>query len=287
VGWQDQFLATKFFVPVAPHVLIARPRLFSLLDEGRQCPLTLVSAPAGFGKTTLVSAWVQTLPARDIHVAWVSLDEADNDPVHFLAYVLTALDREQPGMCSEFLTYMRTQHSPLLQSALMALINRLAEQPEQFLLVLDDYHLVTEEAIHRSLTYLVDHLPLQLRIILATRADPPLPLSRLRARSQLLEVRAEQLRCTVDETSAFLQKVMNVVLEDAAIQQVTSRTEGWLVGMQLVGLSLPNFETGSVSRDRLRTWIPCSPRSPRPHDRKARQIILYLIPQSGSHCSTP
>jgi len=251
VGWQDQFLATKFFVPVPPHILIARPRLFSLLDEGRQRPLTLVSAPAGFGKTTLVSAWVQTLPARDIRVAWVSLDEADNDPVHFLAYVLTALDREQPGMCSELLTYMRTQHSPLLQSALMALINRLAEQPEQFLLVLDDYHLVTEGAIHRSLTYLVDHLPLQLRIILATRADPPLPLSRLRARSQLLEVRAEQLRCTVDETRAFLQKVMNVVLEDAAIQQVTSRTEGWLVGIQLVGLSLQGRTSPSPSVDLL------------------------------------
>src|SRR5260370_35333986 len=105
-------------------------------------------------------------------------------------------------MCSEFLTYMRTQHSPLLQSALMALINRLAEQPEQFLLVLDDYHLVTAEAIHRSLTYLVDHLPRQLRVILATRADPPLPLARLRARSQLLEVPAGHLRWTADATSA-------------------------------------------------------------------------------------
>ena len=212
---------------MAPHTLIARPRLFSLLEEGRQRPLTLVSAPAGFGKTTLLSAWVQALSPGNPHVAWVSLDEADNDPVHFLSYVLTALDRAQPGMCTEFLTYVRTQHSPALQSVLMELINRLAEQVEQFLLILDDYHLVTEEAIHRSLTYLIDHLPLQLRIILATRTDPPLPLSRLRARGQLLEVRAEHLRCTLDETRAFLQRVMNIVLEDAAIQQVTNRTEGW------------------------------------------------------------
>ena len=251
LGWQDHLLATKFFVPVAPHALIARPGLFSLLDEGRRCPFTLVSAPAGFGKTTLLSAWVQTLPARDTRVAWISLEEADNDPVRFWMYVFTALDRLQPGMCTQFLTYMRTQHSPLLQSALMALINRLAEQPEQFLLVLDDYHLVTEEAIHRSLTYLLEHLPQQLRIILATRANPPLPLSRLRARGQLLEVRAEQLRCTVDETRAFLQKVMNIVLEDAAIQQVTNRTEGWLVGMQLVGLALQGRTTYTPSVDLL------------------------------------
>ncbi len=249
--WQELLLATKFFVPVAPHALIARPRLFSLLDEGKQRPLTLVSAPAGFGKTTLLSAWVQMQPPRKPRVAWVSLEEADSDPVHFLTYVLTALDRAQPGMCTEFLTYVRTQHSPHLQSVLMALINRLAEQPEHFLLVLDDYHLVTEEAIHRSLTYLVDHLPQQLQIILLTRADFPMPLSRLRARGQLLEVRAEQLRCSVEETRAFLQKVMHIVLDDAAIQQVTSRTEGWLVGMQLVGLSLQGRTTLSPSVDLL------------------------------------
>src|SRR5262249_15472507 len=204
-----------------------------------------------FGKTTLVSAWVQTLLASNTRVAWVSLDEQDNDPVRFWLYVFTALDRLQPGMCTEFLIYMRTQHSPHLQSALMALINRLAEQPAPFLLVLDDYHLVTEGAIHRSLTYLVEHLPQQLRIILVTRLDPPLPLTRLRARSQLLEVRAEQLRCSVDETRAFLQNVMNIVLEDAAIQQVTSRTEGWLAGMQLVGLSLHGRTTNSSSIDLL------------------------------------
>ena len=238
MDWQDQYLFTKFFMPAVPHTAIARPRLFSLLDKGRERSLTLVSAPAGFGKTTLLSAWVQAQPPGNPLVAWVSLDEVDNDPVRFWGYVLTALDRAQPGMCTELQTYMRTQHSPHLQSALMALINRLAEQHEQFLLVLDDYHLITEEAIHSSLMYLVEHLPLQLRIILLTRADPPLPLTRLRARGQLLEVRVEQLRCSVDETRAFLQKVMNIVLEDAAIQQVNSRTEGWLVGMQLVGLSL-------------------------------------------------
>ncbi len=247
----DQLLSTKFFVPVSSHALVSRPRLSTLLDEGLRRSLTLISAPAGFGKTTLLSAWVQTLPQETTRVAWVSLDEQDNDPVRFWMYVFTALDRSQPGMFSEFVTYMRTQHSPHLPSALMAFINRLEEQPAPFLLVLDDYHLMTEDAIHRSLTYLVEHLPQQLRIILVTRVDPPLPLSRLRARSQLLEVRAEQLRCTVDETRAFLQKVMNIVLEDAAIQLITSRTEGWLAGMQLVGLSLHGRTTHSSSVDLL------------------------------------
>ena len=132
VGWQDQLLATKFFVPVASHALIARPRLFSLLEEGRQCPLTLVSAPAGFGKTTLLSAWVHTLPARESRVAWVSLDEQDNDPVRFWRYVFTALDRLQPGMCSQFLANLRTQQAPPIQYLLTVLINRLTELPERW-----------------------------------------------------------------------------------------------------------------------------------------------------------
>ena len=150
----DQLLATKFFVPSSPHVLVSRPRLSTLLDEGLQRSLTVVSAPAGFGKTTLLSAWVQTLPKEATRVAWVSLDEQDNDLVRFWMYVFTALDRLQPGMCSEFVAYLRTQQAPSMQYLLTALINRLAEHPERWLLVLDDFHLVTEQTIHASLTYL-------------------------------------------------------------------------------------------------------------------------------------
>ena len=241
--WQNQYLATKFFVPVAPHVLIARPRLFSQLEEGRLRPLTLVSAPAGFGKTTLLSAWVQAQLPDNPLVAWVSLDEADNDPVRFWSYVLTALDRLWPGMCREFVVYLQAEAHPSLNSVLTACLNRLSAHPEPVLLVLDDYHLVTEETIHTTLTSFIEHLPSQLRVILATRMDPPLPLARLRGRGQLLEVRAEQLRATQEETRAFLHEVMGVELADQELEVVEDRTEGWLAGLQLAGLSLQGRPT--------------------------------------------
>ena len=234
----DHLLATKFFIPVSSHVLVSRPRLSTVLDEGLQRSLTVISAPAGFGKTTLLSSWVQTLPKEAASVAWVSLDEQDNDPVRFWMYVFTALDRTQSGMCSDLVTYLHNQQSPPIQYLLTALINRLAERTERWLLALDDFHLVTEQTIHTFFTYLVEHAPPQLRIILASRSDPPLPLARLRARGQLLEVRADQLRATTEEAATFLREVMGVQLSDHDLAVVQQRTENWLVGLQLVGLSL-------------------------------------------------
>jgi LuxR family transcriptional regulator, maltose regulon positive regulatory protein len=236
--FHDQLLATKFFIPVSSHALIPRPRLIELLNMSLECPLTLVSAPAGFGKTTLLSTWVQSLLAERSRIAWVSLDEGDNEPVLFWMYVLSALDSQQPGLCAQLVTYLQTQQAPPLRSVLQTLINRLAEQSEQLLLILDDYHLVTEQAIHASLTYLVEHLPPQLHLILATRADPPLPISLLRARGHLLEVRTDQLRCTPDEVMAFLEKTARIQLSQDMVGEVATRTEGWLVGLQLLGLSL-------------------------------------------------
>jgi AAA ATPase-like protein len=249
--WQDDFLATKFFVPTAPHTLIARPRLFSLLDVGRQRPLTLISAPAGFGKTTLLSAWVQAQLQENLHVAWVSLDEADNDPVRFWSYVLTALERVQPGNYSEFAAYLRTEALPSLQSVMTACLNRLVEQPEPLILVLDDYHLLTDETLHISLAAFIEHLPPQVRVILSTRADPPLPLTRLRGRGQLLEVRADQLRATPEEARAFLGEVMHIELPEQEMAAVEERTEGWLVVLQLVGLSLQGRGSSTSSHDLL------------------------------------
>jgi LuxR family maltose regulon positive regulatory protein len=236
--FHDQLLATKFFIPVSSHALFPRPRLIELLNMSLECPLTLVSAPAGFGKTTLLSTWVQSLLAERSRIAWVSLDEGDNEPVLFWMYVLSALDSQQPGLCAQLVTYLQTQQAPPLRSVLQTLINRLAEQSEQLLLILDDYHLVTEQAIHASLTYLVEHLPPQLHLILATRADPPLPISLLRARGHLLEVRTDQLRCTPDEVMAFLEKTARIQLSQDMVGEVATRTEGWLVGLQLLGLSL-------------------------------------------------
>jgi len=167
--FHDQLLATKFFIPSSLHALIPRPRLIELLNMSLERPLTLVSASAGFGKTTLLSIWIQSLPSERPRIAWVSLDGGDNESTLFWLYVLTALDRELPGLCTQLVTYLQTQQAPPLRSVLQTLINRLAGQSEQLLLILDDYHLVTEQAIHTSLTYLVEHLPPQLHLILVTR----------------------------------------------------------------------------------------------------------------------
>ncbi len=239
----DQLLETKFFVPIASHALILRPRLMALLDTCPRRPLTLVSAPAGFGKTTLLSEWVQALSPESIRVAWVSLDEQDNDLVRFWRYVLTALDRLQPGMCTDLVTLVRTQPSPPLPYLLTKLINRLVQIPEQMLLVLDDYHMITDQAVHTSFTSLVEHLPAQLRVVLSTRVDPPFPLSRLRARSQLLEVRTEQLRCSDTEVADFLHEIVGGELSDDGVQQMATRMGGWLAGLQLLDLSLKRRES--------------------------------------------
>jgi LuxR family maltose regulon positive regulatory protein len=236
--FQDQLLATKFFIPSSPHALIPRPRLIELLNMSVECPLTLVSAPAGFGKTTLLSTWLLSLPPERPQIAWVSLDEGDNEPVLFWMYVLTALDSQQPGLSTQLITYLQTQQTPPLRSVLQMLINRIAEQSKPFLLILDDYHLITEQAIHASLTYLLEHLPPQFHLILATRADPPLPITLLRARGHLLEVRTDELRCNPDEVMAFLEKSVSIQLSQDMIKAVTTRTEGWLVGLQLLSLSL-------------------------------------------------
>ncbi|HEX3642713.1 MAG TPA: AAA family ATPase, partial [Ktedonobacteraceae bacterium] len=238
----NQLLATKFYVPVASGTLISRPRLTALLDESLKCPFTLVSAPAGFGKTTLLSAWKQALPASKPRVAWVSLDQEDNDPRLFWTYVLTALKMQQPNRFSLLLTQLQSPEAPSLSYVLATLINLLVEGTDHFLLILDDYQMIIRQEVHTTLAYLIEHLPAQLRIILATRADPPLPLPLLRAREQALEVRTDQLRCTVEETRAFLYEVMNIQLPDKTIQQIKSRTEGWMVGLQLLGLSLQGHD---------------------------------------------
>ena len=236
--YYDQLLATKFFVPASSHALIPRPRLTALLDEGLRRKLTLLSAPAGFGKTTLLSDWLRSRPPEGPPVAWVSLDEDDNDPVRFWNYVFTALDSCQPGLCSQLLAFLHTQQTPPLQSVLTALINTSLKRAEPLLLVLDDYHVITEQVVHDSLGYLLEHLPSHLHIYLSTRYDPPLPLSRLRVRDQVLEIRTDQLRGTPQEGAAFLREVMGIELTGSVLQGIMAHTEGWLAGLQLLGLSL-------------------------------------------------
>ena len=235
----SRLLATKLSVPITPGVLIERPRLSVLLDKSLKHPFTLVSAPAGFGKTTLLSTWARSLQARHAPVAWLSLDEEDNDPQLFWIYVLSALDAQQHQGLTSLLASLQSPHALPLKSLLVTLINLLAESTQRLVLILDGYQVIMQEQIHTTLAYLIECLPAQLRIIVATRADPPLPLSLLQARQLVLEVRTDQMRCTIKETSAFFQDVIGVQLSGKIIQDITARTEGWLVGLHLLGLSLP------------------------------------------------
>lgn len=237
--WQKHLLATKFYVPTAPGPLVSRSRLTSLLNESLKYPLVLISAPAGFGKTTLLSSWVHSLTAKNFHLAWVSLDEEDNDPWLFCSYMLSAFDQQQPGYFAPLLTSLQSSQAPPLKYVLAALINLLAESREHFVLILDDYQLITEPQIHTALVYLIEHCPSPLHIVIATRTDPPFSLPHLRARQRMLEIRTPQLRCTAEETKVFFQDVMSIELPEETIQEVMVRTEGWLVGLQLLGLSLP------------------------------------------------
>jgi ATP-dependent transcriptional regulator len=235
--FHTQLLATKFFAPTASHALVHRVRLHTILRTGLKYPLTLVSAPAGFGKTTLLADWAQSLSHEDLQVAWLSLNEQDNNPFRFWTGFLTALERRQPAI-TPLLLSLQSQPSPSFETMLTTLINHMVQQDRQVLLIIDDYHLITEPAIHRLLTYLIENAPSQLRLILAARNDPPFPLYRLRARGQILEVHAEQLRCTPEESTAFLTDVMGLALTSQDLLQISERTEGWFVGLQLLALSV-------------------------------------------------
>jgi LuxR family maltose regulon positive regulatory protein len=229
-------LSTKLFLPPLRGAIVARPRLTHLLNECLTRSLTVICAPAGFGKTTLLSEWRafdHTAP-----LAWVSLDEADSDPMRFWQYVIAALNRLHAGVGDTALTMMRSPQPPPLEATLTVLINDLAALSTDFYLVLDDYHTIAAQPVHEGLAFLLDHLPAPMHVIILSRADPPLPLSRLRARRQLLEIRANDLRCTPEEAAAFLNQVMQLNLAEADISALTERTEGWMAGLQLAALSL-------------------------------------------------
>lgn len=236
----DLLLATKFFIPVASQPLVARTRLYSLLNEGRQYRLTLVAAPAGFGKSTLLAQWVRSLPTPPDgpFVAWLSLDEDDDNPARFAEYFITALSRAFPSLGTQALEHLHTDEGPALHAAQTVLINSLAQSEAEYLVVLDDYHYVTDPAIHSGLAYLLDHLPPNVHLFVSSRAEPELPLARLRAKGWLLEVSTDDLRCTIEEGATVLRVTAGVDLTDQKSLQVIRRTEGWLVGLQLLGHTL-------------------------------------------------
>ncbi|MBK9925056.1 MAG: helix-turn-helix transcriptional regulator [Anaerolineales bacterium] len=230
-------LATKLYVPPPRPKAVSRPRLIERMNESlqRTAGITLISAPAGFGKTTLVSEWVATCERP---VAWLSLDEGDNDPVRFISYLIAALQTIKEGIGESLLAGLQASQPQQAEAILTALLNEISIIPEYFLLVLDDYHSIDSQAVDQTLTFLAEHLPPQIHLVIATREDPSLPFARYRVRGQLTELRAADLRFTPAEAAEFLNRVMglNLSAEDVAALEV--RTEGWIAGLQLAALSM-------------------------------------------------
>jgi LuxR family maltose regulon positive regulatory protein len=228
-------LATKLYRPVPRGHLVLRPQLTMHLTQGAERPLTLVSAPAGFGKTTLLAQW---LAERSTPSAWLSLDAEENDPARFLAYLVAAVQTLAPTLATGVLRALQSPQPPPIAALLTTLLNELTTIPDPSILVLDDYHLIEAQAVDEALTYLVEHLPPQIHLVLATREDPPLPLARLRARGQLTELRAADLRFTPSEAAALLNDVMGLTLSVQDIARLSDRTEGWIAGLHLAAISL-------------------------------------------------
>ena len=242
-------IGTKMLVPPLRHDLVTRPRLTGLLNKVTESRLTLLSAPAGFGKTTLLTQWLQDWTAAgdaDFDperrcVAWVSLDASDSDPASFWTYLITALSAGSSVVCAEPLALLQSGRSQI-EAVLTALVNELARQPGQVVLVLEDYHAVTDREVHDSVAFFLEHLPPDAHLVIATRADPGFPLGRLRARGDLVEIRAADLRFSTEETIAYLTSPYlagsGVELSREDIATLGARTEGWIAALQLAALSL-------------------------------------------------
>jgi LuxR family maltose regulon positive regulatory protein len=237
-------LTTKLYIPQPRANLVPRPHLVERVNAGLQRRLTLISAPAGFGKTTLLSEWVhsETRPQNCPKVAWVSLDRGDNDPTRFWVHVVAALQRGESIVGETALEALRSAQPPPIETLLSGLINEIAAIPDTVALVLDDYHVITTPPIDDAVSFLLDNMPPQMHLIVSSRADPPWPLARLRARGEVAELRVGELRFTADEATAFLNTAMGLELTPDHIAALDSRTEGWIAGLQLAALSLRGQE---------------------------------------------
>src|SRR5262245_34555583 len=232
-------LNTKLYIPPPRPKVVFRPRLIERLNEGLRHIVTGIAAPDGFGKTTLVSEWVSGFERP---VAWLSLDKGDNDPIRFLAYLIAALQTVAAKIGEGVLGVLQSPQPPPTESILTALINEITSVPDIFTLVLDDYHVIDDRPVDNALTFLLERLPPQMRLVIATREDPALPLARLRVSGQLTELRVVDLRFTHSEAAEFLNRVMGLNLSEENIAALETRTEGWIAGLQLAAISMQGHQ---------------------------------------------
>ena len=244
-------LTTKLYVPPARPEWVPRPHLIERLSAGLDArKLTMVSAPAGSGKTSLIIAWLSELrlARSDLALAWLSLDDKDNDPLRFFAYLVAALQSVDPQLGGEALHILERTGPPPVEPLVTSLINDLAGRPSPVILVLDDYHAIADLTIHEAVGLLLERQPPQVHLAITTRHDPPLPLSRLRGRGQMAEIRQGDLRFTLEETAAFLNRSMGLQLTPAEVATLEERTEGWITGLQLAALSMQGRDRENVAR---------------------------------------
>ncbi len=235
----EPLLLTKLYIPPPRQKVVLRPRLIDRLDESLQSKLTLISAPAGFGKTTLVSEWAAIFGHP---IAWLSLDERDNDVTRFVIYVVTSVETIAPNIGKGVRAALESPQPSPTESILTTLLNEMAALQDNFILVLDDYHVVDSKPVDEALSFLLKHLPPQMHLVITTREDPHLPLAHLRARGQLTELRASDLRFTPAEAADFLNGMMGMNLSAQEIAALETRTEGWIAGLQLAAISMNGLQ---------------------------------------------
>jgi LuxR family maltose regulon positive regulatory protein len=253
-GDDPLLITTKLAIPPTYlKKIVPRPHVYELLNSSLQRPLVLVTAPAGFGKTTLISAWLRQ---QSLLAAWLSLEESDNDLIRFWSYIIRALYRIYPELAEQIKSWSTskqedlTNSTPTIESMLTTLINTLMNLETEIILVLDNYQTMSDPQVHQTLTFFIEHLPPLLHLILITRYDPPLPLARLRVQGKLIELSAPQLRFTLEETTTFLTQAMGLDLRPEEISALAQRTEGWIAALQLAALSLQSRQENAQNIER-------------------------------------
>ena len=231
----DTLLITKLYIPRPRPALITRPRLSNRLTEGLTHKLILISAPPGFGKTTILSDWISQ---SAFPFMWVSLDSRDNESARFWIYFITAIQRLNPKIGRQAIEWLQSSSSVPMETIITSLLNEIDSFSEPFAIVLEDYHTINSISIHQNISFLLDHMPDNMHLIITSRSDPQLPLAQLRALNEMIEIRSEDLRFTSEETAAFLNQTMGLNLTGEQIASLKSRTEGWIAGLQLAAISL-------------------------------------------------